>query len=175
MEETGPEALGVAQPKGGKDGLLLEIGIVGILGSQHIHHVTLHIATIGTHRILVMQHAHHRTSLGMLGHLLLMTYQLQHTVSPLVVEQGMTELIQDLLGSLGLAHKHRATGQMHHSLHMPAMLHAILHTQTVTVVQQSVLIVDHTTEGLIQQVEWHGGVALSLTLGETVHLVELAT
>ena len=120
-----------------------------------------------------MQHTHHETRLRILGQLLRMTYQLLHVISPWAIILSMTELSQNLLGSLCLAHEYRTTYQVLQGLYVPAMLHAILHTQTVAVVEQSVLVVDHTSEDLVQRIDRHRRITLRLALGEVVHLVEL--
>ena len=102
-----------------------------------------------------------------------MVDKILEVVGPAAKEGGSTELVEELACGIQLAIEQGATCQILQQLRAPAILYAILHTQTVTIVGQSEVVIHQMADDMIGVDRQLRGVRLR-TLGEVIHLLSLA-
>ena len=98
-----------------------------------------------------------------------------HGIGPPAMEHRMSEQVQGFPRSLRLTAEQGATRHILQHFHAPAVLHAILDTDTVAVVKQAVLIVEHAGSDVVEHINGKRRIALLVNDGEVVDLIEQTT
>ena len=144
MFEAWPEEVGVSGPHRSEYGLFLEIEVVGIVLRQGGHHTFLHPSFHRVQLVCIVHHVGDGPRLLVRGQQLLVVHQLLHVVSPRAIVDGLPEEIEELSGGLLLVAEDGTAGHVSQQLHIPAVFHAVLHADTVTLVHHAVLV-EHQT------------------------------